>query len=94
MGNYKQSKMYRESFLRFRRENDSAEKPKECFDTLSMNGKFPSISTAPPFVLRFSKDEREVFQQNQKEACPLKFSQKSKVKTSEVLRFCEFTSTI
>jgi len=33
---------------------------------LSMNGKSPMISTAPPFVLRLSKDERRVFQQNQK----------------------------
>jgi len=32
---------------------------------LSMNGKSPMISTAPPFVLRLSKDERRVFQQNQ-----------------------------
>jgi hypothetical protein len=32
---------------------------------LSMNGKTPMISTAPPFVLRLSKDERRVFQQNQ-----------------------------
>jgi hypothetical protein len=31
---------------------------------LSMNGKSPMISEAPPFVLRFSKDERKVFQQN------------------------------
>jgi hypothetical protein len=29
-----------------------------------MNGKSPIISTAPPFVLRLSKDERRVFQQN------------------------------
>ena len=29
---------------------------------LSMNGKPPMISTAPPFVLRLSKDERKVFQ--------------------------------
>jgi len=29
-----------------------------------MNGKSPMISTAPPFVLRLSKDERGVFQQN------------------------------
>ena len=28
---------------------------------LSMNGKSPLISTAPPFVLRLSKDERRVF---------------------------------
>jgi hypothetical protein len=31
-----------------------------------MNGKSPTILTAPPFVLRCSKDERRVFQQNQK----------------------------
>jgi hypothetical protein len=31
---------------------------------LSMNGKSPMISTAPPFVLRLSKDERMVFQRN------------------------------
>ena len=36
----------------------------ECFDRLSMNGKTPSISTIAPFVLRLSKDERWVFQQN------------------------------
>jgi len=29
-----------------------------------MNGKSPMISHAPPFVLRLSKDERRVFQQN------------------------------
>jgi len=29
-----------------------------------MNGKCPMISPAPPFVLRLSKDERRVFQQN------------------------------
>jgi len=28
---------------------------------LSMNGKPPMISTAPPFVLRLSKDERKAF---------------------------------
>src|SRR3970040_2070190 len=31
-----------------------------------MNGKSPMISHAPPFVLRLSKDERRVFQQNRK----------------------------
>jgi hypothetical protein len=30
-----------------------------------MNGKSPMISIVPPFVLRLSKDERRVFQQNQ-----------------------------
>jgi hypothetical protein len=30
-----------------------------------MNGKTPIISTPLPFVLRLSKDERWVFQQNQ-----------------------------
>ena len=30
-----------------------------------MNGKSSIISTALPFVLRLSKDERKVFQQNQ-----------------------------
>ena len=39
--------------------------PMNASTTLSMNGKFPMISNAPPFVLRFSKDERKVFQQNQ-----------------------------
>jgi hypothetical protein len=51
---------------------DSAEKPYECFDWLSMNGKCPIISTTPPLVpfdklrtgLELSKDERWVFQQN------------------------------
>ncbi len=31
-----------------------------------MNAKSPMISPAPPFVLRLSKDERRVFQQNRK----------------------------
>ncbi len=39
--------------------------PPNASTRLSMNGKSPMISTAPPFVLRFSKDERRVFQQNQ-----------------------------
>jgi hypothetical protein len=39
--------------------------PMNASTTLSMNGKFPMISHAPPFVLRLSKDERKVFQQNQ-----------------------------
>ena len=38
--------------------------PKNPSTRLSMNGKSPKILTAPPFVLRFSKDERWVFQQN------------------------------
>jgi hypothetical protein len=38
--------------------------PMNASTGLSMNGKSPVISTAPPFVLRFSKDERRVFQQN------------------------------
>ena len=38
--------------------------PMNASTRLSMNGKSPMISTAPPFVLRFSKDERKVFQQN------------------------------
>ena len=37
--------------------------PMNASTGLSMNGKSPIISTAPPFVLRFSKDERWVFQQ-------------------------------
>ena len=40
--------------------------PMNASTRLSMNGKSPMISTAPPFVLRLSKDERRVFQQNQK----------------------------
>jgi len=39
--------------------------PKDASTSLSTNGKSPMISTAPPFVLRLSKDERWVFQQNQ-----------------------------
>ena len=39
--------------------------PRNASTWLSMNGKSPMISTAPPFVLRLSKDERKVFQQNQ-----------------------------
>jgi hypothetical protein len=37
--------------------------PMTASTTLSMNGTFPMISTAPPFVLRLSKDKRKVFQQ-------------------------------
>jgi hypothetical protein len=37
---------------------------KNASTRLSMNGKSPKILTTPPFVLRFSKDERRVFQQN------------------------------
>ena len=40
--------------------------PKNASTKLSTNGKFLVISTAPPFVLRLSKDERRVFQQNRK----------------------------
>jgi hypothetical protein len=39
--------------------------PKNASTKLSMNGKSPMISNALPFVLRLSKDERRVFQQNQ-----------------------------
>ena len=46
------------------KECDSAENPMNASTKLSMNGKSPTISTAPPFVLRLSKDERRVFQQN------------------------------
>jgi len=35
--------------------------PMNASTRLSMNGKSPMISTAPPFVLRLSKDERRVF---------------------------------
>ena len=38
--------------------------PKNASTRLSMNGKSPMISTTPPFVLRLSKDEQRVFQQN------------------------------
>jgi hypothetical protein len=34
---------------------------KNASTKLSMNGKSPMISTAPPFVLRLSKDERGFF---------------------------------
>ena len=40
--------------------------PKNASTKLSTNGKFLVISTVPPFVLRLSKDERRVFQQNLK----------------------------
>jgi len=43
---------------------DSAEKPKNASTQLSMNGKSPVISTAPPFVLWLSKDERKDSHQN------------------------------
>jgi len=39
--------------------------PKNASTGLSMNANSTTISTAPPFVLRVSKDERKVFQQNQ-----------------------------
>ena len=38
--------------------------PMNASTRLSTNGKSPMISHAPPFVLRLSKDERKVFQQN------------------------------
>jgi hypothetical protein len=38
--------------------------PMNASTRLSMNGKSSIISTALPFVLRLSKDERRVFQQN------------------------------
>ena len=38
--------------------------PMNASTKLSMNGKSPMISQAPPFVLRLSKDERKVFQQS------------------------------
>ena len=38
--------------------------PMNASTRLSMNGNFRMISTAAPFVLRLSKDERKVFQQN------------------------------
>jgi hypothetical protein len=38
--------------------------PMNASTKLSMNGKSPMILEAPPFVLRLSKDERRVFQQN------------------------------
>ena len=55
--------------------------PMNASTRLSMNGKSPIISTAPPFVpssssgraLRLSKDERRVFQQNL-EKLPVPFS--------------------
>jgi hypothetical protein len=36
-------------------EIDSAEKPKNASTKLSMNGKSPMVSIAPPFVLRGSR---------------------------------------
>ncbi len=38
--------------------------PWECFDGLSMNGKFLTLSIPSPFVLRLSMDARRVFQQH------------------------------
>jgi hypothetical protein len=38
--------------------------PMNASTKLSMNGKSPMISEVLPFVLRLSKDERRVFQQN------------------------------
>jgi hypothetical protein len=38
--------------------------PMNASTGLSMNGNSSTISSAPPFVLRLSKDERRVFQQN------------------------------
>jgi hypothetical protein len=40
--------------------------PMNASTRLSMNEKSPMISHASPFVLRLSKDERKVFQQNRK----------------------------
>ena len=40
--------------------------PMNASTMLSMNGESPMTSNAPPFVLRRSKDERKVFQQNQR----------------------------
>jgi len=37
--------------------------PMNASTRLSMNGDSTMISTAPPFVLRLSKDERRLFQQ-------------------------------
>jgi hypothetical protein len=38
--------------------------PMNASTGLSMNGNSSTISSAPPLVLRLSKDERRVFQQN------------------------------
>jgi hypothetical protein len=43
---------------------DSAEKPYEYFEWAQHERKFFNDFSAPPFVLRLSKDERRVFQQN------------------------------
>jgi hypothetical protein len=45
--------------------DDSAEKHRNASTMLIITEKSPMISTAAPFFLRFSKDERRVFQQNQ-----------------------------
>ena len=39
--------------------------PKNASTRLSMNGKSSSDFNSPPFVLRFSKDEKSVFQKKQ-----------------------------
>src|SRR3970040_472480 len=49
--------------------------PMNASTRLSMNGKSPMISPAPPFVLRLSKDERRVFQQNKFPRSDLCFSE-------------------
>jgi hypothetical protein len=55
----------------FRKEKILLKNPMNASTMLSMNGKYPMISTVPPFVLRLSKDERRVFQRIRKVACPL-----------------------
>src|SRR5262245_21214613 len=44
--------------------SDSVEKPRNASTGLSVNGKSPTISTAPPFLLWSSKDERRILEQN------------------------------
>jgi hypothetical protein len=43
--------------------------PRNASTRLSMNGSSPKIFTVLPFVLRPSKDERWIFQQNRKIRC-------------------------
>jgi len=45
--------------------------PMNASTRLSMNGKCPMISIAPPFVLRFSKDERGFFSRIDNPICTL-----------------------
>ena len=73
--------------------------PMNASTRLSMNGKSPMISTAPPFVLRLSKDERRVFQQNRMRGQTLRFAYDRRAGIKRCLGEClvprwNFTSAV